>query len=81
MNVKLFRSIMVLHNDTNKTLADFLKVSEQTVCNKINENGTQFKQNEIAMLVKRYNLTAEQISDIFFNQKCLKKDTKERSNA
>lgn len=67
MNVKLFRSIMVLHNDTNKTLADFLKVSEQTVCNKINENGTQFKQNEIAMLVKRYNLTAEQISDIFFN--------------
>ena len=67
MNVKLFRSIMVLHNDTNKILADFLKVSEQTVCNKINENGTQFKQNEIAMLVKRYNLTAEQISDIFFN--------------
>ena len=67
MNVKLFRSIMVLHNDTNKTLADFLKVSEQTVCNKINENGTQFKQNEIAMLVKRYNLTAEQITDIFFN--------------
>lgn len=67
MNVKLFRSIMVLHNDTNKTLADFLKVSEQTVCNKINENGTQFKQNEIAKLVKRYNLTAEQISDIFFN--------------
>ena len=67
MDVKLFRSIMVLHNDTNKTLADFLKVSEQTVCNKINENGTQFKQNEIAMLVKRYNLTAEQITDIFFN--------------
>ena len=67
MNVKLFRSIMVLHNDTNKILADFLKVSEQTVCNKINENGTQFKQNEIAMLVKRYNLTAEQITDIFFN--------------
>lgn len=67
MNSKLFRSIMVLHNDTNKTLAEFLNVSEQTICNKINENGTEFKQGEIAKIVERYNLTAEQISAIFFN--------------
>ena len=67
MNAKLFRSIMVLHNDTNKTLADFLGVSEQTVCNKINENGTEFKQGEIALIIKRYSLTADQVSDIFFN--------------
>lgn len=58
---------MVLHNDTNKTLAEFLNVSEQTICNKINENGTEFKQGEIAKIVERYNLTAEQISAIFFN--------------
>lgn len=67
MNSKLFRSIMVLHNDTNKTLAEFLNVSEQTVCNKINENGTEFKQGEIAKIVERYNLTAEQITEIFFS--------------
>lgn len=67
MNAKLFRSIMVLHDDTNKSLADFLGVSEQTVCNKINENGTEFRQGEIAAIVKRYNLTAEQITEIFFN--------------
>lgn len=67
MNSKLFRSIMVLHNDTNKTLAEFLNVSEQTICNKINENGTEFKQGEIAKIVERYNLTAEQITEIFFN--------------
>lgn len=67
MNVALFRSIMVLHQDTNKTLADFLQISEQTVCNKINENGTEFKQGEIAKIKERYNLTAEQISAIFFN--------------
>ena len=66
MNSRLFRSIMVLNNDTNKTLAEFLNVSEQTVCNKINENGTEFKQGEIAMIKERYNLSAEQISDIFF---------------
>jgi len=67
MNATLFRSIMVLHHDTNKTLADFLQISEQTVCNKINENGTEFKQGEIAKIKERYNLTAEQISAIFFN--------------
>lgn len=67
MNSKLFKSIMVLHNDTNKTLAEFLNVSEQTICNKINENGTEFKQGEIAKIVERYNLTAEQITEIFFN--------------
>jgi hypothetical protein len=67
MNTKLFRSIMVLNNDTNKSLAEFLNLSEQTVCNKINENGTEFKQGEIAMIKDRYNLTADQIADIFFN--------------
>lgn len=67
MNTPLFKSIMVLHGDTNKSLAEFLRVSEQTVCNKINENGTEFKQGEIAALKERYNLTAEQIADIFFN--------------
>lgn len=67
MNSKLFRSIMVLYGDTNKALAAFLNVSEQTICNKINENGTEFKQGEIAKIVERYSLTSEQISDIFFN--------------
>lgn len=66
MNTKLFKSVMVLNNDTNKTLAEYLEVSEQTVCNKINENGTEFRQGEIAKIQKRYNLTPEQISDIFF---------------
>lgn len=58
---------MVLNNDTNKSLAEFLNLSEQTVCNKINENGTEFRQGEIAMIKDRYNLTADQIADIFFN--------------
>lgn len=58
---------MVLNNDTNKSLAEFLNLSEQTVCNKINENDTEFKQGEIKMIIKRYSLTAEQIADIFFN--------------
>ena len=66
MNKELLRSIMVLHGDTNKTLADYLGITEQSLCNKINENGTEFKQGEIKQIKIRYNLTSEQIDLIFF---------------
>lgn len=66
MNAKLFRSLMVLHDDTNASLAKFLGVSEQSVCNKINENGTEFKQGEIAKIKGRYNLDADMLDRIFF---------------
>lgn len=67
MNEKLLRSIMVLYGDTNKTLGAYLNVTEQTISAKINENGTEFKQSEIALIQKRYNLTPEQVMTIFFN--------------
>lgn len=67
MNKAMFRSIMVLHGDTNKTLADSLGISENSVNNKINEKGTEFKQSEIAHIKKRYALTDEQVSAIFFS--------------
>jgi hypothetical protein len=66
MNSKLLRSFMVLHGDTNATLADFLGITEQSVSNKINENGTEFKQGEIAMIKVRYNLEPEMVDRIFF---------------
>ena len=67
MNKTLLRSIMVLHHDTNKTLAEYLDISERSVNDKINENGTEFKQSEIAAIKKRYSLTDEQTSNIFFS--------------
>lgn len=66
MNKALLRSIMVLHGDTNKDLAEFLGISEQSVSNKINENGTEFKQGEIARIKARYNMTSKMVDDIFF---------------
>ena len=66
MNKELLRSVMVLHGDTNKTLADYLGISEQSVSNKINENGTEFWQGEIGRIKVRYNLTSEQVDLIFF---------------
>lgn len=66
MNSALLRSIMVLHGDTNKDLANYLEITEVSVSNKINENGTEFKQGEIAKIKEKYGLTMEQVESIFF---------------
>ena len=66
MNKDLLRSVMVLHGDTNRSLAAFLGISEQSLSKKINENGTEFRQGEIARIKERYNLTSEQVDLIFF---------------
>lgn len=67
MNKALLRSVMVLHGDTNKTLAEYLGISEKSVNDKINEKGTEFKQGEIAAIKKRYSLDDEQVGEIFFS--------------
>lgn len=66
MNGKLLRSVMVLHGDTNASLADYLGITEQSVSNKINENGTEFKQGEITKIKARYNLDCDMVDRIFF---------------
>lgn len=66
MNRTLLRSVMVLHGDTNKDLAEYLGITEQSVSAKINETKTEFKQGEIAKIRERYGLTADQIEAIFF---------------
>lgn len=66
MNKALLRSVMVMHGDTNASLADFLGITEQSVSNKINENGTEFKQGEISKIKVRYNLDSDMIDRIFF---------------
>lgn len=66
MNSNLLRSVMVLHGDTNASLAKFLGITEQSVSNKINENGTEFKQGEIAKIKARYNLDSDMVNRIFF---------------
>lgn len=66
MDKNLLRSIMVRFGDTNASLAAYLGITEQSVSNKINENGTEFKQGEIASIKNRYNLTADMVDRIFF---------------
>ena len=67
MNKAKLKSVMILHNDTNKDLAELLGISEQSVSCKINENGTEFKQGEIAKINDKYNLSPAEVDAIFFD--------------
>ncbi len=69
MNKKLLRSEMVLHGDTNGTLADALGISYQRFSAKINETGgAEFTQGEINTIRNRYRLTDEKVIAIFFGK-------------
>lgn len=67
MNARLLRSKMVLFGDTQGDLAEALDISQQRLSAKMNEtNGAEFNQREIRIIRERYNLTAEELSLIFF---------------
>ena len=66
MNKNLLRSIMVLHDETNEILAAHLDISKQSLSNKMNENGQEFTQSEIARIRAKYNLSDAQVVAIFF---------------
>lgn len=67
MNKNLLRSLMCLHGDTNKSLAEYLQISEKSISDKINERGTEFKKSEVKAISDRYDLSHDQICSIFFN--------------
>ena len=59
---------MVLHDDTQESLADAIGVSRGTMNQKINEtNGRNFDQDEIRKLIDRWNLVPEEVVTIFFS--------------
>ncbi len=65
MNKQAFKAVMILHGDTQRTVAKALGISAQTVGDKLN-GLTDFKQSEIKTLIKRYGLTPAQVDNIFF---------------
>ena len=67
MDANLFRSKMVAHGDTQADLAKVLSIGTNTLSFKISEKN-DFKQSEIEIIAKRYNLTADEIKEIFFNR-------------
>lgn len=70
MNKQKLESVMKLHNDNGQTLAQYLGIARPTFSNKLNETrGAEFTQGEIRLIKERYNLSAEEVDMIFFDQK------------
>lgn len=67
MNKTLLQRYMRVFGDTNVTLAAALGISKQRLSAKLNGyNGAQFNQNEIGMIIRRYDLKASTAVHIFF---------------
>lgn len=72
MNDLLLKIFMLQHGDTKETLAKALGIAPHTLYMKMRQNQTkgrkqEFIQSEIEIIAKRYNLTPDKISEIFFN--------------
>ena len=67
MNAVELKKVMLDNGDNNRSLAEFLNVKQSTFSSKLHENGASFRKSEIQQIVNRYNLSAEQIKNIFFN--------------
>lgn len=70
MNSKLFKSVMVLNDDNVTTLAQKLGVTRQTLSLKI-DGYNDFKLSEICTIKSLYNLSRDELFEIFFKEcKC-----------
>lgn len=67
MNKNMFVSKMKLFGDTQEILAEALGLSLSRLNAKINEtDGAEFKQSEIKFFIVRWQLTPEEVDQIFF---------------
>lgn len=67
MDKKNLESVMKKYGDTQATLAKVLGISRTCFNNKINERDDAcFTQPEMKAIKNRYNLTANDIDEIFF---------------
>ena len=67
MNAVELKKVMLDNGDSNRTLAEFLDVRQSTFSSKLHENGSAFRKSEIQKIIDRYDLSADQIKNIFFS--------------
>ena len=65
-NTALLKPKMALNKDTTIALAECLGLNRQNVSAKLNGR-RDFKQTEIAKIIRRYNLTDKEIRAIFWD--------------
>lgn len=68
MDKQLLMSCVVRYDKTQGALANAMGLSLSRLNAKINANGAQFNQDEIAFIKNRYNLSDDQVVEIFFKQ-------------
>ncbi len=66
MNSNKLKGLIVSAGETQAQLAEAMGISLSRLNAKINETDAEFTQREIAFIRDRYNLTDNQIADIFF---------------
>lgn len=67
MNKKKLKAAIAEHGETQKILAEALGISRVTLCRKMSEKAEAvFTQPEMSFIKKRYGLTDEAVSAIFF---------------
>lgn len=67
MNKNRLVSVMKLHGDTQENLAKELKLSLSRINAKINStNGAEFTMGEMQKIRALYQLTADEVMEIFF---------------
>ena len=66
MKRHLLKQKIVDNNDTMKILAQVLDIAPNTLYKKMQGTVQEFTQTEIRKIAERYDLTAEEIKDIFF---------------
>lgn len=66
LNVTEFKVEMVKHSDTQKTVAQVMRVTPQTVGDKLH-GLAEFKRKEIEALVAHWQLSGERTLEIFFD--------------
>lgn len=68
MKKNLLEAKMKIYGDTQSDLATALGIRLSTFNEKLNgTHGCQFKQREIQIIKDRYNLTNEEVGEIFFD--------------
>ena len=68
VNLNLLNSKMALYGDTNETLSKALDLSQQRLSAKRNSTyGAEFTQSEIQIIKERYNLTDQEVVEIFLS--------------
>ncbi len=65
MDIEKLKAYFRFYDDTYAKLADALGINKATACMKMN-GSNQFKRDEIEIVIKRYNMKAYDVMEIFF---------------